>query len=225
MKKIFLLNIIFLLLLPINIFADDIKLKVTTITLEDKSKTAEILNEPTYSNLDLNFEVKLQNIGDYIKYKVELENNTNISYLLNYNKENLNYINYQLDFIKEDKVINENGNTIFYLTIKKEKEIEEENDKDGINISTSELEFSLIPKNIMIKANPKTRNKMQIVLAFLLILFLILIIISFKKNTKKNLLLLFILLSLFIPIYSKALEENMLRIKILLVTEKEKNSN
>ena len=219
MKKILYLTILIILIIPINIFAEDIDIIVDNITLVEKSTNTEILNEPTYSNLDLNFEEKLQDVGDYAKYKIELRNNTNTTYLLNYlNKEDSNYIEYQLDFLDEDKIIKENGKTTLFITMTKTKEIEEDKYEDGVFIETSGLDFNLIPKTQFLKANPKTRNNMQIIIGILLLSFFILGYFSLKKERTKLLLILISIL-LIKPYITSALEENLFRIRTLFITE------
>ena len=218
MKKILLL--IILLIIPINIFGKEIDLKVDNISLVKKSKSAEIINEPTYSNLDLNIEVKLQEKGDYVKYKIDLINNTNEAYILNYNHEDKNkYVDYKIKFEKEDKIIEENGITTFFLTITKVKEIENSKYKDNTYIGTSDIDFKLISKKEFIKNNPKIKNSMQIVIGLLLLIFLVLGIISLKKS-KKSILLLIIVILLITPIVIKAIDEEHLRIRIIFISEK-----
>lgn len=218
MKKILLL--IILLIIPINIFGKEIDLKVDNISLVKKSKSAEIINEPTYSNLDLNIEVKLQEKGDYVKYKIDLINNTNETYILNYNHEDKNkYVDYKIKFEKEDKIIEENGITTFFLTITKVKEIENSKYKDNTYIGTSDIDFKLISKKEFIKNNPKIKNSMQIVIGLLLLIFLVLGIISLKKS-KKSILLLIIVILLITPIVIKAIDEEHLRIRIIFISEK-----
>lgn len=221
MKKIiYKFTFLLLLLFPFVTLANEQDIKISNISLIEKSEDTEILNEPTYSNLDLNFEVKLQNIGDYIKFKVELSNPSPNSYLLNYNtQENNDYIEYQLDFEKEDKVINENGNTIFYLTMTKKKEAEENQYEQGIFLQTAGLDFSLIPKTQFLKANPKTKNNMQIILGIILITFIIIGYYSLKKEKKEIIPILLLSLLLFNPFQTNAEEETHLRIRTLLMTE------
>ena len=225
MKKIIYFFTFLLLLIPFITFAKEQDITISSISLIEKSEDTELLNEPTYSNLDLNFEVKLQNIGDYIKFKVELSNPSPASYLLNYNaQENNDYIEYQLEFEKEEKVINGNGNTIFYLTMTKKKEAEENQYEQGLFLQTAGLDFSLIPKTEFLKTNPKTKNNMQMILGIILITFIIMGYYSLKKEKKEIIPILIISLLLLNPSQTNAEEGTHLRIRTLLMTEETTSS-
>ena len=82
MKKILLkiLLFIFLLLVPFMVKAQDVKIK--EVTLVDSTEGMEVEEHPEFENLKINFNLKFSKLGDFVKYKVVLENTSDKAYEL-----------------------------------------------------------------------------------------------------------------------------------------------
>ena len=58
--------------------ADSISIK--SIDLTEKSETTIINSEPTFSGLEMNYDLTFKNVNDYAMYRIVIENNTNKEY-------------------------------------------------------------------------------------------------------------------------------------------------
>ena len=65
----------------VNVYAAD-EIGIKSITLIDKSVNTTINSAPTYSGLEMNFDVAFKQKDDYAKYKVIIKNDTNTDYAL-----------------------------------------------------------------------------------------------------------------------------------------------
>ena len=71
MKK-YIYSLLILLLLPVIVLAENVSIK--SVNLVEKGDFVEVVKEPTFEGLNLNFDLKFNNVGDSATYKVVLEN-------------------------------------------------------------------------------------------------------------------------------------------------------
>ncbi len=115
MKKIsYLIFTIFVSILMIPfVFAESISIK--SIDLLEKSETATVKSEPTFSGLEINYDLSFENLNDYVQYKIAIENSTDKDYSINMNDKISNYVSLEYS---PDQVINANKVTDVTITIK-----------------------------------------------------------------------------------------------------------
>ena len=222
MKKIFILPFLLLLFLfPQITYAKEIEVNIDSINLLEKSDTVEIINEPMYSNLNINFDIRFKEINDYVKYEVQLANLNNNVYTIDFQTmfEESDYIKYEIDISEEDKVLPENSTSKFIVTITLVKEIPEELIEDNIFLEKNSLELLLTNiKGDEIFINPRTSNNLEIILGVLIVIFIGLIYMTF--DNKKTAMIIIFICSWMIPLHIYAVEQTTVRIETTVFFEK-----
>ena len=59
-----------------------------------KSDNTEIVNEATYQNLSIKFDIKFNEVNDFAKYKIVINNQTNEDYEISEVNPNSQYVTY-----------------------------------------------------------------------------------------------------------------------------------
>ena len=88
MKKMLQFIIVCILFIPLLVNAETCnndKVTISTITVDDKSNNVEEINNATTSNNNININLNMSNVGDNIKYKFIVNNDSNDDYYLNKN--------------------------------------------------------------------------------------------------------------------------------------------
>lgn len=222
MKKIFILPfLLFLFLFPQITYAEEIEVNIDSINLLEKSDTVEIINEPMYSNLNINFDIRFKEINDYVKYEVQLANLNNNVYTIDFQTmfEESDYIKYEIDISEEDKVLPENSTSKFIVTITLVKEIPEELIEENIFLEKNSLELLLTNiKGDEIFINPRTSNNLEIILGVLIVIFIGLTYMTF--DNKKTAMIIIFICSWMIPLHIYAVEQTTVRIETTVFFEK-----
>ena len=113
MNKVVKLLIIILgliILLPGKMYASSID--INEVTLDSKSDGVTILSDPEIDDLDINLNLKFSEIGDFVRYKIDIKNNDKEDYTLNV-KNDLD--NFDYDITK--KTIRAKTTTSIYVKI------------------------------------------------------------------------------------------------------------
>ena len=202
MKKIILS--LFIILGTLFIFgtnaraAEDSKVNIKNITLNEKSDTTELLSEPSAENLGINSNVKFLLVGDFVTYKITFENKDSADYKINLNNEN-EYFTYSLD----NNVIKANSETELLLTIKYNKVVQQSmltneqlHEESVVSGSLARVDESTVAdNNITITAekeitNPKTGDTVGTIFLYEILLGVAILTLYFVKSAKKRMLLL-----------------------------------
>ena len=215
MKKLIILfiTIITLLFIP-NVYAEDVSIE--SIALDSKSDTTTIVNEATFSNLKINFDVKFIKKDDFIKYKVVINNKTNEDYEITdtKNTKESEYIKYEYSYDDNNKIVEKNKKTTLYITIRYNKEIPEELLSSGEPFQ----ENNSIIISLGNELNPDTgRIIIKAIILIILILGITLTIYVNKINKKTFMILL--IGSLFIPISVFALKQISINVESKITVE------
>ena len=203
MKKltIVLIAILTFLYIP-NVYAEDVSIE--SVTMDSKSDTTTVINEATFSNLKINFDIKFQNKDDYIKYKVVINNNTNEDYIITNTKNNneSKYIKYEYSYDDNNKIVEKNKKTILYITIKYDKPVPE----DLLLSGEPFTENNSIVISLGNEINPETGRIIFKTLILIILILGIALTIYVNKINKKTLGILLIG-ALIIPISVNALKQ------------------
>ena len=102
MKKIkLLLFILFINVLFIPIAFAEGEVKIKSIELDSKSTDTIVKSEPTFSGLEMNFDLSFKNPSDYAKFKIVIENTTDENYTISedtsFNKSNYLTYTYEVE--------------------------------------------------------------------------------------------------------------------------------
>ena len=131
---IFLLSFVFVS----NVYAAE-NVSIESITLDSKSDNAEEINDASYEALSIKFNIKFYEVDDYVKYKIIINNSTNMDYEMSENKSNSEYIKYEYSYDDENTIIEKNKKSIIYITIKYNKGVSKELFMDGTFTETNFL--------------------------------------------------------------------------------------
>ena len=221
MKKIIYLLLVFVLTIIFipNAFASN-RVNIESINLIDKSETIIINSKPNINGMNLEFDLSFLNVGDYAKYEVVINNNSNKDYYIDNESKftNSEYISYKYEFANNIDRIKPNSNTLMYITIKYNKKVPSEKLVNGIYKEENAMRLDLTD---VIITNPNT----YINIIFLVIVLITLIVITIINITKKKKILLNVLLIglLLIPITTYALERITIKAETKIIIEESRN--
>ena len=198
MKKLVLILITVLVILFIpNVHAE--ALSIEDIKVLSKSETTAILNEATYSDLKIQFDIKFTNINDFVKYKIVINNPTNEDYEIKETNNNMSeYIKYEYSYDDNNRIIERNKKTTIFINIKYDKQV-----PDDILLKEEFSETNSIEINLENEINPNTgRIIVKSLIIILIILGITLTIYVNKIKSKKFILIIITLLAIPISVYA-----------------------
>ena len=227
-KKIFYIILLMIMFSPFVVKAetcDTDKISIKSIAIEEKSDKVEELGEATADGKNLNLNLYMVNVGDNIKYKVVVENDSDEDYELDKNSFNIesDYMNYTLESNDDSNIIKANSSKTVFLKVEYKNQVPEElfesgdfSDDKTMTVQLSTEERSSID-NIL--NNPNTG-----VYSFIVILMILLLVsgysyIVLKKKKYKKLIILIIGFIVTIPMSVYALCKCELKIESKIVIE------
>ena len=168
-----------LLFIPNKVYGANIN--ISEVTLDSKSENVTILSDPTIDNLDINTSIKFTQINEFVKFKIDIENNDNEEYTL-VNDSHSEYLSYS---VENTEIKKKTTNTI-YVTITLVKNVPETELDEGLLKSTIRLKFKDKEGNVVSGKNPKTQDNILNFLSILMvsIIGILIIVFGFKKNKK-----------------------------------------
>jgi hypothetical protein len=217
MKKI--LALLFLLFVPFMVKAEDL-VKISKIELIEKTDTVEIMEEPTFEGLNINVHLNFSKVGEIVKYKVTVKNNSKKDYEME-NSTKFNdgeYIKYEITLDEKNTVIKAGEEKDITLTISYVKEVPEDAFVDG---KVTEKNSSVIVlSNNDEEKNPYTKSGIAIIIAIAVLA----LIITITLISKKKALLLLIIPVMLIPVTIFALEKLSINIQTDIVIDQYKTA-
>ncbi len=204
MKK--LLFILFSLLFIPVVFAKE-NVSIEKIELVSKDDNVLVNSEPTFSGLEMNYDIAFKKVGDSIKYKVLIKNDTSNDYKISsetsFSKSN--YLKYEYEV---SDILKANSSIEVLVTITYNKEIV---DSEFVNERYDETNKAVVKLLTLDneEVNPKTTSGAMLILLLVIVfvLYMGLVILVNKKSMLIKIPILIIGGMLIIPIFSKALEE------------------
>lgn len=198
MKKIVLFLII--MFIPIIVSAktcESNKIKIDSIEVKEKSNTIEELEEATASGNNFNLNLSMSEVGDNIKYKIIVKNESDDDFELDKNNFIIDseYIDYSLETDDNSYILKANSSKAIYLNVKYINEVPEESFKNGSYEYDKTITLQLSNNNLII--NPKTLTPIYLLL---IIISLLAIMVRYFIRKKYKSIALIIILSIIIPI-------------------------
>ena len=193
MKK--LLSFLFLLFVPLIVHAADVEIK--SITELEKIGDVVVNNEPTYSGMKINFDLAFTNVGDAVKYKVVVKNNTDEDLEIEKDAQygNNNYIKYEAEFVEGTNIIKQGKEAEIIITASYDKEIPNEEFDNGVYNEKGTVEINFAGQ----KENPLTSTYLPVMIIVGTALAAITIILV-KHNMKKTAVSLVLIALLSVPV-------------------------
>ena len=212
MKKILntIIAILIFVLFPSFVLAENVQVK--EIKQIEKSEGVEIVSEPKVSDTFIKFDIKLKSIGDYVKYKLVIDNKDDIEYEIDKKSfENNEYISYEVESDNLEK-LEANKEKEIYLTIKYDKEVPESEFKDNVYVLNNNFSLVIGNKDEEIK-NPQTGIEDYSLIILTTLVVLAVAVYGFRKNKKQfKTLMLIIGITIIIPL--TCIAANVLKLNI-----------
>ncbi len=220
MKKTIMIIILFILF-PFVSHAetcDPSKIKIESIEWVEKTDNIKGYDDVIVKDKEINLNLTMTEIGDKIKYKIIVKNESNDDFELDKTGIDLksDYIKYSFETENGDMVVKGNSTEIVYLTIEYKDEIPDNEFDTGIYDTNHKFIINL--SNDMVK-NPKTYVGNIIIVLFLILFISILFLIIFR-NKKASALFCIIGLLFVIPLYVYALCSTQIMINSKIRIEK-----
>lgn len=212
MKKMLntIIAILIFVLFPSLVLAEDVQVK--EIKQIEKSEGVEIVSEPKVSDTTVKFDIKLKSIGDYVKYKLVIDNKDDIEYEIDKKSfENSEYISYEVESDNLEK-LEANKEKEIYLTIKYNKEVPESEFKDNAYVLNNNFSLAIENKDEEIR-NPQTGIEDYSLAILTIIVVLSVAVYGFRKN-KKQFKTLMLIIGIAISIPLTCIAANILKLNI-----------
>lgn len=212
MKKMLntIIAILIFVLFPSLVLAEDVQVK--EIKQIEKSEGVEIVSEPKVSDTTVKFDIKLKSIGDYVKYKLVIDNKDDIEYEIDKKSfENNEYISYEVESDNLEK-LEANKEKEIYLTIKYNKEVPESEFKDNVYVLNNNFSLAIGNKDEEIR-NPQTGIEDYSLAILTIIVVLAVVVYGFRKN-KKQFKTLMLIIGIAISIPLACIAANILKLNI-----------
>lgn len=210
MKKniIFLLIISFILSVSV-VRANNDKVIIEKIDRIEKSDDV-LVKDPVINGYRIDFDIKFKNVGDFVKYKIIVNNKDSEDYSLSpSDRSDNNYISYEYLYEDNNKVIVSGSRKALIVVITYNKEIPDNLFKDGVYNDTHSTSLSFynnrLPEEEMKRIeNPKTgtASVLLIILTILLSFMISLVLSNRKVKRYLNIFILFIMLLSPIMVYA-----------------------
>lgn len=226
MKKYLLYIMVFMIIIiPFIVNAetcDTDKILIESIAVEEKSDLVEELNKAIVNEKNLNLNLSMSNVGDNIKYKIEVKNDSNEDYELDKNSFNIksDYIKYTLESSDNSSIIKAKSSKTVFLKVEYEKKIPEELFESGdfndnrtvtVNLSSGD-KFNILN-------NPNTGLHIYLLLFIFVLLIIGYSFLLYKKKRSIKYLILIIGISLIMPMSIYAICKCEIRIVSNIVVE------
>ena len=192
---------LFILFIPFVVNAENCKtnsIKIKSISMKSKSKNTEELSKVTIENNKINLNLKMYDVGDFIEYKLVLDNISDEVYYFDKDSFNIdsNYFDYEIIYRDDSSRIEPNSKNIVYLKIVYKKEVENPKFLSGIYLDKKNISFNMSNLN-PIFVNPLTMNNKLLLFIILFIVFFTIIYLNKNDKLKYNIIMLLIV---FLPI-------------------------
>lgn len=222
MKKYIFTIIILILVIPYIVNAetcDTNKISISSIEIENQSDDVEELSKGTASDKNINLNLSMSEVGDNIKYKIVVKNDSNEDYELGKNSLNINsdYIDYTLESENNNYIVNANSSKTLYLKIEYKNKVPEDKFETGSFVDNKTIILDLSSGDTILNPNTKTQTDLLILIFIILITVSLYFLFRKRKYTKT---MLIIGLSIIIPISGYALCKCDINIKSKIVINK-----
>ena len=213
MKRLILLILILIMFLPIYVNAetcDTDKISISSISLKEKSDNVEELNEATANGNNIILNLSMSEVGDNIKYKIAVKNDSNKDYELDKNSFNIssNYIEYILESDDNSNIVKANSSKTVYLKVEYKNQVPEDSFESGTYNDNKTMTVNLLTGDISAPdtlKNPETGVQSYILITSILLLISGSLCILLKKRSSARFMILIIGTTIIVPLSVSAL--------------------
>ena len=190
---------------------DTDKITIENIAIESKSDNVEELSQATANGKNINLNLSMSEVGDNIKYKFVIKNDSNEDYELDKTSLNLNsdYNNYLFETEDNSNIVKANSSKNVTLRVEYKTEVPEDKFESGAYSDNKTMTFQLSNGNT-INVPDTFKNPNTGVQSYILILVVLLMVsgtlyLLLKKKKYSKFMALIIVSTIFIPISVYAL--------------------
>ena len=187
--KVILPLLIFIMLIPFVVNAetcDTDKILISSITVEDKSENVTELSEATVNGKNINFNVSMSSVGDNIKYKIIIKNNSDEDYFFDRNSLIIesDYIEYSIESNNDSNIVKKKSSKTIYLNIQYKNKVTNELFELGSYNINKKVQVQLSTYNSLssILKNPNTGVELSIFVVLILTVIIAMYILIRKKE-------------------------------------------
>ena len=180
------------------------KVSISSIKVENKSDTVEEINPPSINGMSINLDLNMFEVGDNIKYELIVKNEGPDDYELDENKFNISYdyIDFKIESEDNSNIVKVNTSKKLYLNVVYKNEVPDSAYNNGVYNNTKTINIDLSNNNSNSNnnqiINPKTGKRTILLTIILLIALSGIVCIVITK--KKKYMVLIICIALIIPI-------------------------
>lgn len=200
-----------------NVYAKE-SIEIKSITLDTKSENTVVNSEPTFSGLEMNYDLTFKQVNDFAKYKIVIENNTNKDYKVSEDKSFSisEYVTYKYE---SAQTIKANETSTLFVIITYNKEVDTTLLVEGKYKETNKAVLQMTDENNVPAENPKTGASNAILILLLTGVLSVCIVIMINRQQKSITLVILLALCL-VPMITKAIEELKLTINVSVEIQK-----
>ena len=200
-----------------NVYAKE-SIEIKSITLDTKSENTVVNSEPTFSGLEMNYDLTFKQVNDFAKYKIVIENNTNKDYKVSEDKSFSisEYVTYKYE---SAQTIKANETTTLFVIITYNKEVDTTLLVEGKYKETNKAVLQMTDENNVPAENPKTGASNAILILLLTGVLSVCIVIMINRQ-QKSITLVILLAVCLVPMVTKAIEELKLTINVSVEIQK-----
>ena len=207
MKKIGYLLLLIIMFIPCLVNAescDNNKISISSIAVEEKTNNVEEINDATVQGKDVILNLNMSNVGDNVKYRIVIKNDSSDDYLLNKNsiKVSSNYIDYNIESSDNNNIVKAKTAKAFYLNVLYKNQVPDNVFENGFFNDNVTMKLNLSSGKV---ENPNTGVKYYVFILFIITTMIIMLFVFKKKRVKTKSAFFIIGLSLLIPVGVKAL--------------------
>jgi len=207
MKKIILPILLFLMFIPYIVNAETCntgKISISSITVRDKSENVIELQKATADGKNIYLKLSMSEVGDYIKYKVIVKNDSNNNYELDQDSFNLdsNYIDYKFESEDNSNIIKSKSSKVVYLKINYDNKVPDEDFEKGLYDDSNTMSVQLSSNTL---SNPKTGYSSYILIITTLLVISSSLYIIINKEKYRKFMIVVIAATVIIPISTYAI--------------------
>ena len=199
MRKYLLLILFFIMFIPVVVDAEECdtsKVNISSITLDQKDNVEEKV-EATASGKNINLNLGMSDVGDNIRYRIVIKNDSNDDYLLDKNsvKVSSNYIDYTIESSDNSNIIKARTAKAVYLNVQYSSPVPADAYQNGVFNDKVDMKLNLSSNGI---ENPNTGIEYYIFFALVILINIIMFII-FKRKRKVQSAFFIVEITLLIP--------------------------
>lgn len=195
MKKIIIPLLTILFFIPVIVNAetcDTDKVYIDSISV-DKNNNVEVIENATASGKNIDLALGVSNVGDNIKYKVVVKNDSNEDYLIDKKSLSSKYIDYEIE--SDNNIIKAKSSKTIYLRVKYSNPVPADAYENGFVSDGITMKVNLSSNDVK---NPNTGLRYLLFIVLVLSLMITMLIV-FRKKKISTVMILIIGLSLIIP--------------------------